>query len=208
MALHNSIQSHKTISVHSSPVAYEEILGKIFKKCSVQPFFLWVPLFSHRGGKKTWRAKQFLSFGKNCRTVEGAALSSAGVRINVFDDIKAYGHGRHGYRPSSPQRLRLELWERLVVHHEQLLAVQLDVSGNNKGKQQIHTALALWDRLPSDTNYWWNKDASSDEDGSMQLNSRAGFWFCPMDTWRRCWYKIAKERNLRFGAGCTEIGHF
>lgn len=77
---------------------------------------------------------------------EGSVLSSAGVCVNVFDDIKAYGHGRHGYRPSSPQCLRLQLRESLVVHHEQLLPVQLDMSA--KGRQQeIQNALAQWDTV-------------------------------------------------------------
>lgn len=55
-------------------------------------------------------------------------LSPAGVCVYVFDDIKANGHGRHGYCPSSSQRLGLQFWERLIVHHEQLLSIQLDVS--------------------------------------------------------------------------------
>lgn len=41
------------------------------------------------------------------RDEEGSTLSPTGVRINVFDDIKAYGHGRHGYCPPSPQSLGL-----------------------------------------------------------------------------------------------------
>ena len=63
-------------------------------------------------------------------------LSSAGICVNIFDDIKAYGHGRHGYCPSSPQRFRLQLWEGLIVHHEQLLPVQLDMSAERR-KQEM-----------------------------------------------------------------------
>lgn len=55
-------------------------------------------------------------------------LSSAGVCVNVFDDVEANGHGRHGYRPSCPQRLGLQFRECLVVQHWQPLAVQLHVS--------------------------------------------------------------------------------
>lgn len=66
---------------------------------------------------------------------EGSVLSPAGVRVNVFDHIKAYGHRRHGYCSSSPQCLRLELWESLIVHHEQLLPVQLDESAGERTKQ-------------------------------------------------------------------------
>lgn len=70
---------------------------------------------------------------------EGSVLSSAGVCINVFDDIEAYGHGRHGYCPSSPQCLRLQLRERLIIQHKQLLPIQLDVSTETR-RQEMHTA--------------------------------------------------------------------
>lgn len=69
---------------------------------------------------------------------EGSALSSAGICIHVFDYIKSNGHGRHGYCPSSPQCLRSQLWE-FIVHHEQLLPVQLDMSEReDDGKYRMH----------------------------------------------------------------------
>lgn len=75
--------------------------------------------------------------------VDNSALSPTGVCVHIFDDIKAYSHGRHGYRPSSPQRFRLQLWKCLIVHHEQLLAVQLDMSAERR--QEIQTALVPLD---------------------------------------------------------------
>ena len=68
-------------------------------------------------------------------------LSATGVRVNVFDYVEAYGHGGHGDGPSCPQRLGLELRERLVVQHEQLLPVQLDMSAKRR-RRESRTSLA------------------------------------------------------------------
>ena len=69
-----------------------------------------------------------------CFGNEGLLLSSTGICINVFDDIKAYGHWRHSYCPSSPQSFRLQLRECLIVPHKELLPIQLDVSAKRKQK--------------------------------------------------------------------------
>lgn len=108
-------------------------------QCKCQPrwgdniFFLakWGPdicVFSLENILKKWRITLFLYFGSSWQILadpgrrpsireRGWMLSPAGVRIYVFDDIKANGHGRHGYCPSSSQRLGLQFWERLIVHH-------------------------------------------------------------------------------------------
>lgn len=63
----------------------------------------------------------------HCSGTKGSILSSAGICVDVFYDVEAYGHGGHGYCPSSPERPGLQLWECVVIHHVQPLSIQLDM---------------------------------------------------------------------------------